>query len=137
MSEKRTPVEEVRKLIAKNTRETGRDGIKKAVADLLAVYQSQGKLQYFRMNAGDFVAENKDGTKRRVKGHGAGTWDFLVLRPYENFNCFDVIWIEVKRPGGELSIEQKVFRDEQESLGTSCSVVCDTDELREILFPKG
>ena len=68
-------------------------------------------------------------TGGRLKRMGVlrGTPDFVFITPLST--CF----LELKRPGGRLSPEQKAFRDKVTGLGCPYKVATTGDEARAIL----
>jgi hypothetical protein len=83
-------------------KETGREGIMRAVTDLLTVKH----ILWFRMNAGDRIVPGKNGKRYRIRGHAKGTADILFFLA----NRRQVVWVEVKRPGASQTAEQWAFQ---------------------------
>ena len=114
---------------------TTESDIKKLIEDRLTIARSQGKLLYFRLNAGMTVLEDK-GVRRVIKGQPTGTSDFLVLIPtrYPTQGLFRVVFIEAKRPhGGKQSDAQKAFQKEVESIGAEYFIVKSYEDLEGVL----
>lgn len=90
--------------------------LEKDVQRAIVDYLKAEKIPVFRMNSGDRFGEH-NGKKWRIKGHEPGTPDLLAAPSVtmgDAVGCsgFDVrayLWIEVKRPGGKQSPEQKNF----------------------------
>ena len=105
--------------------------IKKGVADYLKIKMNQGRLWFARLNSGDFLLENKDGSKRRVMGCKPGTADFIVITPELILNFTPkVIFLECKRlRGGKQSAEQKEFEVLVKKMCCRYVIVHDTSEV--------
>jgi len=59
-----------------------------------------------------------------------GTPDLIIAR-----SGGTTLWIEVKRPGGKLSTEQRGTLAQLERLGQRCAVVCSLREFAQLEFP--
>lgn len=112
--------------------------IKKGCIDYLQYQQNLGRLVYLRLNAGDFVVLNKDGSHRMIKGCQAGTTDILVLTNngrYDapnKFHCIP-IFIELKSTKGRTSPAQNAFKILVEAQGASYFIIRSVEKLMEVL----
>lgn len=99
--------------------------IQTAVLQLLAAHR------YFamRINTGGFGGSHK-GKKWFVKPHnlGSGCADVLVFVPLE-VDGWQPMWLEVKKPGGKQSAEQKSFQEWVQSHGHRYALVFGVDDL--------
>lgn len=77
--------------------------VQRAITDLLTAH----RIPFWRMNSGDRFGMT-NGKKWRIKGHEPGTPDLLAA-PKNEFGWPHYLWIEVKRPGGKQTPEQKNF----------------------------
>ena len=112
--------------------------IKKAAIDYLQYGQNQGKWVFLRLNAGDFVVLNKDGSHRMIKGCPKGTADILILTNngrYDAPNKFYCIpiFIELKSKTGKQSKEQKEFQGMVEAQGATYIIIRSVERLMEVL----
>lgn len=118
--------------------------IKRAVEDYLQYAENQGRLIFFRLNAGDFI-EVRGGTRRRIKGSPKGTADYLVLQggnvqaqylgqlkgePHPI--CF-VIFIEVKSTTGKQQPDQKTFEFKVKEHNCRYHIIRSIEEIERIL----
>ncbi len=115
--------------------------VKQGIEEYLGYAQNQGKLWYCRLNAGDFI-DTRGGSRRRIKGAGRGTADFIVIQGGEvqMFHLIQqtihkrhpvafVTFIECKSSKGKQSPDQLEF--EQMITGFNCRyvIVRNVDEL--------
>jgi len=123
--------------------------VKRAVTDYLEVMQAQGRLVYFRLNAGDFidtrVKEGHIASRRRIKGAGKGTADLMVIQPGEVHLEYlgkkqgpavpmaFVTFIECKSSKGKTTKEQDEFAEKAHKMNCQYHVVRSADELIEVL----
>jgi len=94
----------------------------------LEILESQGKLFWLRLNAGQFVFEDKDGKRRHYSGVRKGCSDFLILMPGH------VIFLELKSTTGKMSEYQKEFANLVNFFGAEYRVAKDFDRVQEILY---
>ena len=120
--------------------------IKKAVDDWLTFQDNLGLLLFFRLNAGDFIVTNPDGShRRRIKGAKKGAADFEVLQPAfvrtsykgvergEPHPVCRVTFLEIKKRGSDQSSAQKMFETKVTRLHARYFVVRSVEEVEEIL----
>lgn len=120
--------------------------VKSACEDYLEIMKAQGKLIYFRLNAGDFI-ETRGGSRRRIKGAGQGTADLVVIQGGEvqmvhilqpekahasHPVCF-VTFVECKATKGQVRPVQMEFKETVEKLNCRYFIVRSLDELMEVL----
>lgn len=101
--------------------------LKRAVDDILQLYQNMGKLLFLRLNSGDFI-EVRGETRRRVRGCPKGTSDYYVLKDGGS------IFLELKGESGRVSAEQKEFAQKVYSQGGDYRIIRNLDELETALF---
>ena len=101
--------------------------LKLQVAQYLAILEAQGKLCWIRLNAGQFVFEDKNGKRRHYSGARKGCSDFLILIPGH------VIFLELKSTTGKMSEYQKEFANLVNFFGAEYRVAKDFDRVQEIL----
>lgn len=118
--------------------------VKRGVTDYLEIMQAQGRLVYFRLNAGDFI-EVRGNTRRRIKGAPKGTFDFIVIQPGQvhveyigkqygpEVPVSFVTFIECKSSKGKTTKEQDEFAAQVTKLHCRCHIVRSVDELQEVL----
>ena len=108
--------------------------VKRACEDYLEIMKAQGRLVYFRLNAGDFI-ETRGGSRRRIKGAGKGTADFIVIQSGVGSHkpFVFVYFIEIKATKGKQSPEQKEFEEMVTKLSCRYHIVRSVDELIEAL----
>lgn len=118
--------------------------VKKAVAEHLQCLMDQGKLWFCRLNAGDFI-ERRGGSRRRIKGAGAGTADFIVIQGGTVQMYYKVIsrgepwpiafvtFIECKSTKGKQEPDQVEFEEKITKLNCKYAIIRDADELQEVL----
>lgn len=117
-----------------NAKVTPEGYVKKAVEDLLKAE----RIRYWRMNAGDRFGST-NGRKWRIRGHEAGTPDFLasLKREIACPRCSDpvaqLMWIEVKAPGESPTKQQLAFADEARNNHEGWLCIDDVKELQEWL----
>ena len=119
--------------------------VKRAVSDFLTYAQNQGKLLFFRLNAGSFILTDAEGKfRRRVKGAPAGTADFVVLQGVQSEIRFDrlllssviacrVTFLECKSSKGKQTSEQRLFEVEVGKHHCQYFLIRNADQLSEIL----
>ncbi len=111
--------------------------LKKAVDDYLTILERQGKLLSFRLNSGDFVLSNPDGSyRRRIRGCRKGTSDFLVMVPHRNprdQGLYYALFLELKGEHGKQSAEQIEFEEHVKSLGGSYFLIRSLGQLIELI----
>ena len=91
-------------------RETGPQGLQRAVTDLLTAE----RIFWLRMNSGTFSGEYK-GKKRFIKGQEPGTADLLCSPLIGGFPVW--LWLEVKPEGKQQTEVQAAFQKRVEELG--------------------
>jgi hypothetical protein len=97
--------------------------LKSSIANYLQILENQGSLWYERLNSGELLVLNKDGSKRMVNLCRKGTADFItIVRSH-------VIFIETKSKTGKQSPEQKEFQSKVESVGALYWLVDDFDKF--------
>ena len=117
--------------------------VKRGVTDYLEIMQAQGRLVYFRLNAGDFI-EVRGNTRRRIKGAPKGTADLIVIQGGEvqmvHYNQIEkthpvtfVTFIECKSSKGKTSKEQDEFAEQVKKLHCRYQIVRSVDDLMEVL----
>lgn len=98
--------------------------VQKAITDFL----DAKKVFWMRCNAGDRLMQSK-GKTYRIKGHEKGTADLLVLLKTRPEMWPQPVWIEVKRPGGKQSAEQKAFAWKMIEHGCTYLLVDSVDQV--------
>lgn len=93
-----------------------------------------GYLQYRgyyvqRMNSGAINAVSKYGVPHLVRLSAPGTPDIMAFRIYKGFTR--LLFIEVKRQGGKLTILQQAKINELETYGAECLVAHSVEEVKE------
>lgn len=118
--------------------------VKQACEHYLTTAQNQGKLWYTRLNAGDFI-ETRGGSRRRIKGAGAGTADFVVIQKGQvhleylgkkhgpEVPISFVIFVECKSTKGKQSPEQVEFEALVKKINCQYVIVRGVEELQEVL----
>jgi hypothetical protein len=87
-----------------------------------------GKLLYFRLNAGNMLIPNGDGTNRMYRGAPKGTSDGLVMTKDKN------IFVEYKRPvGGKQTREQLAFERKVCGMGFEYWLVSDSQAFMDAI----
>lgn len=124
--------------------------VKQAVGEYLQYQQNMGKLWFCRLNAGDFidtrVKEGHVASRRRIKGAGAGTADFIVIQGGEiqmyhivqqiihrSHSAAFVTFIECKSSKGKQRPEQIEFEEMVTKLNCRYAIVRCIEELEEVL----
>jgi len=114
--------------------------VKRGCEDYLEVMKAQRKLIYFRLNAGDFI-DTRGGSRRRIKGAGAGTADLIVIQPGQvhleymkkqqgpGIPVAFTTFIECKSSKGKLRKEQLEFSEMVKNLHCKYVVVRNVDDL--------
>ncbi len=77
--------------------------VKSSVVDYLDILMSQHRLWYDRLNSGEILALNKDGSQRLVKLCREGTSDYLIIIHGITIFC------ELKSSTGKQKDSQKEF----------------------------
>jgi len=118
--------------------------VKRSVEDYLSYAMNQGKLWFCRLNAGDFI-DTRGGSRRRIKGAGAGTADLIVIQPGQvhleymskqqgpGIPVAFTTFVECKSSKGKTTKVQDEFEDRVTKLHCRYCVVRSVDELQEIL----
>jgi len=119
--------------------------VKYAVNEYLETIKAMGKLWFCRLNAGDFI-EERGGSRRRIKGAGKGTADFIVIQGGEvqMFHAIQksihaihpisfVTFIECKSSIGKESPEQKEFEELVTKLNCRYAIVRSVDDVIGVL----
>ncbi len=119
--------------------------VKKGVEDDLQIARNQGKLWYCRLNAGDFI-EVRGGSRRRIKGAGKGTADFIVIqggevqmihriqqKVHKSYPVAFVTFIECKSTKGKQSPVQVEFEEMITKFNCRYAIVRSVDELQAVL----
>lgn len=85
--------------------------LKSTISDYLQILENQGLLYWDRINSGEILALNKDGSQRLIKLARPGTADlfFIVFGR--------ITFLECKRKGEKQKPEQKIFQDKIENAG--------------------
>jgi len=101
--------------------------IQKAVIDLLAVHEAQGRLIYFAVpNGGRRDVVTAANLKRL--GVRAGVADIVLLVPgMGDGNPYTIFW-ELKTAKGSLSAEQKLFRNKVRAMGFTHAIIRSADD---------
>ena len=112
--------------------------VKRDCEQRLQIAKNQGKLLYHRLNAGMIIVKGKSESEKEyaVRNAPKGTADFIVELPALFTNVctyFRVIYIELKKPGGEQSEAQAKFQKEVEDAGAEYYLVESVEELERIL----
>uniref|UniRef100_A0A6H2A2Z6 Putative VRR-NUC domain-containing protein n=1 Tax=viral metagenome TaxID=1070528 RepID=A0A6H2A2Z6_9ZZZZ len=113
--------------------------VKQAVDEYLTYQMNQGNLWKARLNAGDFI-EMRGNTRRRIKGVGKGTADFIMIKPVfisiggyaPRIPSVEVIFIEVKSTTGKQSPEQVDFENMAIGLGCKYALVRSIEDLERL-----
>ena len=115
---------------------TEEGSLKSAVEDYLQVLENQGKLKFFRLNAGDFIEVRGD-SRRRIKGCKKGTADFEVIEEIDDHiyrhSYPRVIFIETKSKTGKQTKEQKEFERDVIFQGCEYHIVRTFEEIVGVL----
>lgn len=72
----------------------------------------------------------RNGFHLKRMGVRAGVSDYFLAVPRRPFSG---LWLEMKRPDGKVSAEQKQFMVDMRALGYDCQVARSTDEARQII----
>ncbi len=119
--------------------------VKHGVEEYLQYAMNQGKLWWCRLNAGDIVLPNKDGSRRMFKGVKPGTADIMVIQggqvqfSYrgklygEPHKISFVTFVECKSSKGKQSELQVEFQEMITGFHCRYAVVRSTEELQEVL----
>ena len=115
--------------------------IKRTVADYLEIGQAQGRWVFLRLNSGNLIVSNPDGSyRRRIRGCPSGTADFIVIRLVILHGTLAymkpelvVDFIETKSTRGRQTKEQKRFEEEVIKQGCGYHLIRGLDELTAIL----
>lgn len=100
--------------------------IQLAVCEYLSYQMRQGKLMFWRQNT-NAIFSTKTGSFRAMPKYSMnGVSDIIVVR--DGF----VIFLEIKRPSGKQSDNQKQFQDLVKKNGAEYWVIRDLDDLKEI-----
>jgi hypothetical protein len=98
--------------------------LKSQIIDYLQILENMGVCLYERINAGELVVLNKDGTKRLVKLARKGCADVLCII-YGR-----AIFIETKSKTGKQSDDQKEFQVKAESVSAIYWLIYDFDDFK-------
>jgi hypothetical protein len=106
--------------------------LKNQVIDYLQILENGGYCYYERINSGELLVLNKDGTKRLVKLARDGTSDAMCVI-YGR-----IIFIELKSYSGKQTQNQKEFQKKVESVGGIYWLINDFDnflnKINEVLY---
>lgn len=114
--------------------------LEKDVQRAITDYLKAEKIPCWRMNSGDRFG-SYNGKKWRIKGHEPGTPDLLAAPEVtlgDSIGCSGFLtraylWIEVKRPGGKQSVEQKNFEQFCKEHDMLYIVATSVDEVRDFV----
>jgi len=110
-------------------KETGPEGIKKAIADYLQVKQNQNPNTFM------FLRLNKDTANFMVNQttyqyHSNSKTETIYYIKYVR-----VIWLEVKSPTGKQSPEQKAFEKTVTDIGGEYYLLESVDDVMKVILP--
>lgn len=116
----------------KSVRRNSQNGSKKqlekeiqlSILDYLAFRQNSGKFMFWRQNT---VPVFDKGHYRPMPKHSKNGVPDIILVRYGVF-----IGLEVKRPGGKLSVSQEAFKQELERAGGQYYVVTSIDDVQKL-----
>ena len=104
---------------------TGKESdLKNTILDYLQILENKGVCVYERINSGELLVLNKDGTKRLVKLARKGCADILCII-YGR-----AIFIETKSKTGHQTKEQKEFQQKAESVSAIYWLIDDFDDFK-------
>ena len=108
--------------------------VKRTCEHYLTVMESQGKLFFMRLNAGDFI-ETRGDSRRRIKGAPKGTSDLVVFHSGEGAHKLLtlVTFVECKSSTGKQSPDQVEFEIKVKGHNCRYVIVRSVDELMEVL----
>ncbi len=117
--------------------------IKRSVEDWLQYQQNLGRLIFHRLNAGDFIVVEGE-SRRRIKGQGKGTADYLVIQPatiqFKHFtelspehHIVRATYVEIKSETGRTTKEQDEFAEKVRQKHCKYFIVRSIEELEEAL----
>jgi len=107
--------------------------LKQSCESYLEILYRQGKLIWFRLNAGGILTEGKGGKKYMIRLCPPGTSDSVVILP----NPTRVIFVEWKAPGKKQTEQQVRFDKVVSEQGHNYWLVSDAeaffDAIKELL----
>ena len=109
--------------------------LKQACEDYLQIQQNAGKLLYLRLNSGNLVVTNPDGSyRRRIRGCPKGTSDYIVIEAYDpdKPSCL-VYFLELKSSKGKTTEAQDKFAELVREQGAEYFVIRSIERLTEVL----
>mgnify|MGYP001582166877 CR=1 FL=1 len=110
--------------------------LKRTCEDYLQLLQNGGKLIFLRLNSGNLVVSNPDGSyRRRIRGCPSGTADYIIIRSCLGESCIlrIVDFIELKSVKGRQSPDQLAFEDLVTKQGCGYHIVRTLEELQLII----
>ncbi len=109
--------------------------IKLTCEEYLKYGQAMGKWIALRLNSGDFILTNPDGShRRRVKGCPKGTADMVVITNIGGTMMYPIVdFIEFKSEKGRQTKEQKEFEVLVKYQSCGYHVIRSLEDLRAIV----
>jgi hypothetical protein len=105
--------------------------LKSQILEYIQILENQGKVYGDRLNSGEILALNKDGSQRLIKLCREGTADIFFII-YGR-----IIFTETKRKGEKQKPQQKIFQEKVESVGAIYWLVDDFEQFLKLLSDFG
>ena len=101
--------------------------LKRACEDYLQYQENLDNLMWDRLNSGEIIALNRDGSHRRIDLCRPGTADLYVLKHGQ------LLFLELKVEKGKQSEEQEAFEELARRHGAWYFVIRDVEGLERVL----